>query len=314
LIYANLVQAYLFLNRLEEAHAVIKEAKTKSLDSSILRVLQYAIAFVENDAAGMAQQVAWTAGKPGVEDMFLYYEAETAAYSGQLRRARELSRRAVASAVREGQKETAASYEAEASIREALFGNAADAKQRAAEALILSAGRDVQHGTALALALAGDAVRALALADDLAKRFPEDTLVHFNYVPTIRAQVAVSRNDIEGVIEVLQATAPYELATPSSNVFSPALYPVFVRGQAYLAAHRGSEATAEFEKIFEHRGVVLNEPIGALAHLGFARACSSQGDTGKARAAYIDFLALWKDADPDIPILKQAKAEYAKLQ
>ena len=161
----------------------------------------------------MAQQVAWSAGKPGVEDVLLAYEADTAAYSGRLEKAREFSRRAVASAERAEEKETAASYEAEAALREALFGNSAEARQRAAAALALSTGRDVQYGAALALALAGDAARAQALADDLAKRFPEDTVVQFNYLPTLHAQLALSRNDASKAIELLQAAAPYELGS-----------------------------------------------------------------------------------------------------
>ena len=229
---------------------------------------------------------------------------------------RELSRRAVASAERAEEKETAAGYQAEAAIREALFGNAAQARQQAAAALGLSDGRDVQYGAALALAIAGDAARAQAqvekLADDLAKRFPEDTIVQFNELPTIRAQLALNRNDAAGDIEALQAAAPYEFA--GAGTFTPALYPVYVRGEAYLASRQGREAAAEFQKILDHPGVVLNEPIGALAHLGLARAYALQGDTAKARAAYNDFLTLWKDADPDIPILRKAKAEYAKLK
>ena len=311
-VYANLVGAYLQLNRLEEARAIAEEAQAKKFDSPILRTNLYQLAFVQNDAAGMARQVAWAAGKPGVEDVLLANEADTAAYSGRLVKARGFSRQAVASAERAEEKETAAGCEADAALREALFGNSADARRRAAVALGLSTGRDVQFGAALALALVGDAARALA--DDLAKRFPDDTIVQFNYLPTIQAQFALNRNDASKAIEELQATAAYELGTPGGGAFTPALYPVYVRGQAYLAAHQGSEAAAEFQKILDHRGVVASEPIGALAHLGLGRAYVSQGDTAKARASYQDFLTLWKDADPDIPILVAAKAEYAKLQ
>lgn len=310
--YAYLVYPYLNLNRLEEARAVAEEAQAKKLDSPLLRGALYLLAFLQDDAAGMAKQVAWSAGKPGIEEVLLAYEADTAAYSGRLGKAREFSRRAVASAERAEKKETAAGYEAEAALREAFFGNATEARQRAAAALALSAGRDVQYGAALALA--GDASRVQALADDLGKQFPEDTVVLFNYLPTIHAQLALSRNDSSKVIEALRAAAPYELGSPiSGGAFSPALYPVYVRGEAYLAGHQGSEAAAEFQKILDHRGVVLNEPIGALAHLGLARAYVLQADTTKARAAYQDFFTLWKDADADIPILQQAKAEYAKL-
>ena len=314
LSYSNLVNAYLFLNRLEEARTTAEEAQTKNLDSPYLRVNLYALAFLQNDAAGMAQQVAWAAGKSGVEDALLEDEADTAAYSGRLAKARGFSRQAVASAERAEEKETAAGYEADAAVREALFGNEAEARQRAAAVLALSTGRDVQYGAALALALAGNAHRAQALADDLGKRFPEDTIVQFNYQPTIRAQLALERNDTSRAIEALQAATPYELGLPGTGSFTPALYPVYVRGDAYLAAHQGTEAAAEFQKILGHHGVVQNGSIGALAHLGLGRAYVLQGDTGKASAAYQDFLTLWKDADPDIPILVVAKSEYAKLR
>jgi tetratricopeptide (TPR) repeat protein len=317
LSYANVVRSCVYLNRLEEAEATAKEAQAKNLDSPRLRLRLYPVAFLQGDAAGMAKQLAWAAGKPGVEDLFLYTEADTAAYFGRLGKARELSRRAVDSAERAEEKETAAGYEAGAALREALFGNAAESRQRAAAALLLSMGRDAQSGAALALALAGDASQVQArvekLTDDLAKRFPEDTIVQFNYLPTIRAQLALDRADSSKAIGALQAAAPYELGTPGSSAFRPTLYPVYVRGEAYLAAHRGSEAAAEFQKILDHRGVVFNEPIGAFAHLGLARAYVLQGDTAKARAAYQNFFTLWKDADPDIPILIAAKSEYAKL-
>jgi len=286
------------------------------MDSPDLHILPYLIAFLQNDAAGMEQQTAWAAGKPGIEDILLANEADTAAYSGQLAKARELSRRAVASSERAEQKETAASYEAEASLREALFGNESAAHERAKAALGLSKGRDVQYGAALALAFAGDDARAHALADDLGKRFSEDTLVQSNYLPTLRAQLALNRNHASGAIEALQAASPYELGAPAATAYFNflSLHPVCVRGKAYLAAHQGSEAAAEFQKVLDHRGVVLNSPIGALAHLQIGRAYAMQGDTAKAKAAYQDFLTLWKDADPDIPILIAAKAEYAKLQ
>jgi serine/threonine protein kinase/Flp pilus assembly protein TadD len=320
LSYAALVGAYVFLNRLGEAQATAEEAQAKKHDSSFLRFFLYQVAFLQNDAAGEAQQVAWSAGKPGVEDVLLTLEADTAAFSGRLGRAREFSRRAVASAERAEEKETAGEYEADSAVREALFGNAVEARQRAAAALGLSAGRDVQYGAALALALAGDAARAQALADDLGKRFPEDTEVQLNYLPTVHAQLMLTRNDSLKAIEILQAASPYELG----DVGYGALYPIHMRGKAYLAAHQGSEAASEFQKILGHRGIVQNAPIGALAHLGLARALALQADSAadadagatraKARAAYKDFLTLWKDADPDVPILREAKAEYARLR
>ena len=309
--YVNLIGSYLALNRLEEARSTAEEAQAKKLESPDLHSVVYQLAFLQNDAAGMAEQVVWAAGKPGVEDRLVGTEADTAAYAGRLGEAREFSRQAVASAERAQEKEVAATYEADAALWEALFGNGVEARRQAAAALGLSNGLDVQFGAALALALTGDAVRAQTLADDLDKRFPENTIVHFNYVPTVRAQIALSRSDSSGAIEALQAAAPYELGAGAVRF---TLCPVYVRGQAYLAAHQGSEAATEFQKILDHRGVVINSVIGALAHLGLARAYVLQGNTAKAKAAYQDFLTLWKDADPDVPILKQAKSEYAKLK
>jgi hypothetical protein len=272
------------------------------------------LGFLKNDRAKMAEQVAWSLRRTGLEDILLVNEADTAAYSGQLKEAREFSRRAMDSAQGAGKREAAATYAAVSGLREALFGNPDEARRRATFALERIAGRDVQYGAALALAYAGDNGRAQALTDDLGKSFPEDTLVHFNYLPTLRAKLAVSKGNALEAIESLRAATPYELAVPYGAYGWTALYPVFVRGEAHLAAHRGSEATAEFQKILDHRGIVLNSPIGALAHLQLGRAYAMQGDSAKAKAAIQHFLALWKDADPDIPILKQAKAEFAKLE
>jgi eukaryotic-like serine/threonine-protein kinase len=307
LTYNNLLYAYLFLNRLEEARATAEEAKAKKLDVSDGL---YMLGFLQNDAATMKQQVSLNAGKPGVEDLFLAYEANTAACSGQLANARVSFGRAFASTKRAEEPETAARYEVGAALMEALFGNIAEARHHIDSALGPSMGRDLQYRVALVNALTGDSTRAQALADDLDKKFPEDTVVRYNYLPTLQAQLALSRNDTAKAIEVLQAAGPYELG----KVGSFSLYPVYVRGEAYLAAHQGNEAAAEFQKILDHRGIVGNLPIGALAHLQIGRAYAMQGDTAKAKAAYQDFLTLWKDADPDIPILIAAKAEYAKLK
>jgi predicted Zn-dependent protease len=199
-------------------------------------------------------------------------------------------------------------------FREAVFGNANAAEQHAIAALALSSGRDVQYGAALALAASGNS-GAKTLVQQLQKQFPEDTIVQFIYVPTIQAELALKHNDAAKAIELLQAAAPYELGSPGNTAaFTPALYPIYVRGQAYLAAQRGSDAAAEFEKILKWRGVVQNQPIAPLAHLGIARACAMQGDAVKAKSAYQDFLALWKDADSDIPILAQTRTEYAKVR
>ena len=305
--YFDLLYFYLRLNRLEEAQSTVEETQAKKFDSPFLRALLYRLRFLQNDAAGMSQQVVWAAGRSGAEDALLGLEAETAAYSGRLRQARDLSRQAVVSAKRAEEPEVAARYEAEAALWEALFGNPAGARERAGDALELSNSWFAQSLAALALAIAGDTVRAETLADDLEKRFPEHTIVQSYYLPTLRAQLALSRSDPSRAIEVLQAAAPYELSS------SGALYPVYVRGKAYLAAHQGADAAAQFQKILDHRGIVVNYPIGALARLQLGRAYTVSVDSAKAKTAYQDFLTLWKDADPDIPILKQAKAEFATL-
>ena len=307
--YQNLAWVYMCLNQLVEAKATADRAVSKGLSTADIHQNLYSVAFLQHDAAGMAQQVSWFAGQPGFEDRVFDMEADTAAYRGQLVKARELSRRATALAESSEEKEVAATYVATASVRESLVGNSKEAIQRALAASSRSNGQAAQYAAALALAFAGDASRAEALADELAKRFPEDTLLQFNYLPTVRAEVALTRKDPSRAIEILQAAAPYELG----SFYVYPLYPVYVRGEAYLAAHRGSEAAAEFQKIIEHSGIIANQPIGALAHLGLARSYVLEGDRTKARQGYLDFLNLWKDADPDIPLLKLAKAEYAKL-
>ena len=181
-------------------------------------------------------------------------------------------------------------------------------------ALNLSTDRDNQYGAALALGFAGSIAPVQPLRENLAKRFPEDTAAKFSYLPTLDALLALARDNPGKAIDALQVAAPYELGQPGQSLFIFSIgYPIYLRGVAYLAARRGSEAAAEFQKLLDHRGVVVNEPIGALAHLGLARAYRLQGDTTRARAAYQDFLTLWKDADPDIPIFKQAKSELAAL-
>src|SRR5260370_116941 len=305
---------YLLLNRVEEAEPTVKEAHAKGLDSRLAPVL-YGIAFYRNDASEMARKAASAAGNAEDEELLLALEADTAAYFGHLRKARGFSRQAADSAGRAGEKETAASFYAVSALREALLGNADKAGQQAILAKGRASGRDMDYALALALAYAGGAGQAQALADDLGKRFPEETIVQFNYLPTLRAKLALLRSNSQQGLDALQAAAPYELGLPAYSFYNwPNLYPVYVRGEAYLAAHQGKEAAAEFQKILDHRGIVLNEPIGALAHLQLGRAYAMQGDTAKARAAYQDFLTLWKNADHDIPIFKEAKAEYAKRQ
>ncbi|MGB0000903.1 MAG: tetratricopeptide repeat protein [Candidatus Acidiferrales bacterium] len=317
LAVTNLFADYLEMNRFEEARSLAEEARTKKLDSPPLRLGSYQLGFLQNDTAEMAKQVNWAMGQAGIEDAILAAEADAAAFSGQLSKAREFSRKAVASALKADEKETASGYEANAALREALFSNPAEARQRAAAALALSTPRDVEYGIALALALT-DANKHLQaqitkLTEDLSHRFPEDTVVQFNYLPTIKAVIEINLENPAKAIEILEAASPYELGSPSNISMSLSLYPVYVRALAYLSAKQGTEAAAEFHKILTRRGIVQTEPIGSLSHLGLARGYGLQGDTVKAKAAYQDFLTLWKDADRDVPILKQAQAEYAKL-
>jgi serine/threonine protein kinase/Tfp pilus assembly protein PilF len=306
--YADLVSAYVVVNRLDEARATAQEAQAHNLDNPAIHLSLYIIDFLQHDTAGMEREAAGLMGKPGFDDFMLDVESDTAAYGGQFAKARELTRRAVESAQRADEKETGAGYEAEAAVREALVGNMSQAKQQTQVALALSTGTDVEAMSAIALGLTGDAPQATRLAADLAKRFPEDTIVQFEYLPMIHAAAALQSGSANKALEALVPAALYELGTTGFN-----LYPVYLRGEAYLAAHQGSAAAAEFQKILDHACAVWNNPIGALAHLGLARAYAMQGDTTKAKAAYQDFLTLWKDADPDIPILIAAKAEYAKL-
>jgi len=309
-LYANLVVGYSNVNRLDEARATAQEAQAHNLDNPLIHLSLYGVDFLQHDATGMEREAAELMGKPGFEDAMLGAESDTAAYGGQFAKARQLTRRASDSAQRADEKETAAGYEAEAAVREALVGNMSQAKQQALAALALSTGRDVEAISAIALGSAGDARQATRLAEDLAKRFPEDTIVQLEYLPMVHAGASLGSGSATKALEALAPAAPYELGSISSVT----LYPVYLRGEAYVATHQGSAAAAEFHKILDHPGVVQNELIGALAQLGLARAYALSGDTAKAKSAYQDFLALWKDVDPDIPILKEAKAEYAKLQ
>jgi eukaryotic-like serine/threonine-protein kinase len=312
--YAHLVYAYTALNRLDDAKAAYPSALANHIDSSFLAFALYSIKFLDGDTAGATEMTVKSAGTPE-EGFFLANEALTNAYFGRLAKSRDFSRRVIESAQRAGDKDAAAAYMASEALIEVLFGNASEARQQATMALALSHAKDTQFAGAFTLALAGDAARAEALANELAKRFPEDTAVLFNYLPMLRAAIAVNRNDFGKAIEALQSAAPYDLAEPCQSFFCfQTGYSIFARAQAYLAARQGGEAAAEFQKIIDHRGVVVNEPIGALAHLGLARAFVLQGDIAKARAAYQDFLTLWKDADSGIPVFIAAKAEFVKLK
>jgi eukaryotic-like serine/threonine-protein kinase len=313
--YVNLAWAYLFLDHPEEAKNTLQRASERKLEIPELLVLRYYMCFLQDDQAGMKRAAALSQGKPGAEDWVSDEEASVEAYSGRLRNARRMSRRAVDLARQADQQERAAMYEAGQAVREAFFSDVTEARRSAVAALDLSKGRDVEYGVAVALILSGDSSRSKTLANDLEKRFPEDTLVRFTYLPVLRALFALHYNEPSSAIEVLQIAVPYDLAIPGSwSGFFGNLYPAYARGEACLAAHRGAEAAAEFQKILNHRGIVFSDPVGALAHLQLGRAYALSGDRTRAKAGYEDFLTLWKDADPDIPILRDAKAEYAKLQ
>jgi len=305
--------AYMNLNELDNAKATYSQALERKLDHAYIHGDLYLLAFLQNDAPAMAQQAAWAVGKRGAENNMLAARADTSAYSGRLREARDLSRQAMDSAERADFKEATPTYAARAGLREALFGNWDEARRNAAMAIKRSRDQYVQYSAALALAYAGDDKQALALTDDLAKRFPEDTVVRYNFEPTLRAKLAFDRGDISGAKSSLVPAKPYEMGK-TGLYYWPSLYPIYLRGEAYLAAHQGMEAAAEFQKILDHGGIVFNGPIGALARLQIARAYAMQGDTAKAKAAYQDFLGLWKDADPDVPIFIAAQSEAAKLK
>jgi predicted Ser/Thr protein kinase/Tfp pilus assembly protein PilF len=323
--YLNLGQIYLALNRFDEARAITDEAFGRKLEGIPLHLNLYALAFLQGNESAMKQQADWAIEKTGAEDQMFSLESDTEAWSGRLGKARELSRQAVESARRHDEKEPAALWQANAALREALFGNAEMARQNATAAVALAAGsHEAEEQAALAYALASDAAHAQSLADDLAKRFPQATVVQSVWLPTIRAQIETGRKNAARSIELLHAAAPYELGMLSTSAANSCLYPVYVRAEAHLSAQQGQLAAAEFQKILDHRGLLWNCATGALARLGVARANALQAKTSqgadadaarvRALAAYKDFFTLWKDADPDIPILISAKAEYAKLQ
>jgi tetratricopeptide (TPR) repeat protein/class 3 adenylate cyclase len=310
--YVSLMYCDQYLGRLDQAKAAAEQSRAKKLNSPWYPLILYVVDFLQNDPAGMAQQAAATVGIPGVEDQMFFIESETAADHGQFAQARELTHRAADSARRAQENETAAEYEGHNAVREALVGKADWAKQDAQSALSQIKGKHGEGFSAIAFALAGDVANANRCIDDLTKRFPQNTVVQTRYLPMARSALALNSGNAQAALEALSPAAPYELGHTNED-FTFALYPIYFRGQAYLAAKNGAAAAAEFQKILDHASIVGNEPIGALAHLGLGRAYALSGDTVKAKTAYQDFLALWKDADADVPLLTQAKAEYAKL-
>ncbi len=305
-----------FADRLGEAENALRRASERKLDIPDFLLQRYDLDFLKGDRTGMEKEVALAQGKSGTEDWMSLRQGFVLAYSGHVQQARKTSRHAADLALQTGQRGRAALFNIPPALWEGFFGNASGARQGALAALELSKERDVQYGAAFALALSGDYARSQTLANDLEKRFPEDTSVRFSYVPALRALAALKNGEPAKAIELLQIGTSYDLGTPlcSAPAFFGVLYPVYLRGQAYLAAHQGAEAAAEFQKILDHRNVVVSDPIGALARLQQGRAFTMSGDKTKAKTAYQDFLTLWKDADPGIPIFKEATAEYAKLQ
>jgi eukaryotic-like serine/threonine-protein kinase len=324
IVYGNLAFSLLASQRLDQARQVVEQAQTRKLDDFVLREVLYALAFIEGNSSAMAEQLQWFAGKPE-ENNGLSLASDTEAYTGHLVQARELTKRAVDSAIRSDSKETGAIWWENSALREAAFGNLAEAKQVAGKGLRLaptSSGTSVE--AALAFAMAGDPTLAQLLAQDINQRFPMHTQMQSLWLPAIRAQIALRRKNPAEAIQDLQAASSvieFALIPFATNT---CLYPTYIRGEAYLAAEEGAPAAAEFQKILDHSGLVWNCWTGALARLGVARANALQAKTSegadadaarvRALAAYKNFLILWKEADPDIPILKQAKAEYAKLE
>ena len=311
--YLNSGRALLALNRRDEVKQLAQRAQARGLDMNDIHILLYEVAFLENDRKEMEAQLAPYLARTD-EEAFdaLVAQSRTEAYSGRLKSALVSLERGL-EIVRRHDHELAAQVKDAEALDEAEFGNPAEARQAASTALTLSTGRNARLFTALALARAGDTTRAQALADELNRQFPSNTLMQRYWLPTIRGSIEFARKNPAKAVDALKHVS-YELGDADAGTLTGNLYPVYVRGQAYLGMHQGKAAAAEFQKFLDHPSIVLNSPLGALAHLGLARAYSLQGDTAKARGAYQDFLALWKEADPDVPILKEAKAEYAKLQ
>jgi eukaryotic-like serine/threonine-protein kinase len=312
--YDSLAHNDIYLGRLEDAGETLRRAAARGLEIDEFAMLRYRIAFLNDDETGMERIAARAREKSGAENWVSSRQAFTLAYSGRLRQARNMSQLAAEQATRAGQRERAGLWEAGAALREAFFGNNAAAAKRASAALELSKDREVEYGAAFALALAGYSSSSLQLANDLEKRFPEDTSVRSSYLPGLRGLLALNAGDISKALELLQTAGPSESGVPrSANGLFGALYPVYVRGLVHLAGRQGAEAAIEFQKILDRRGIVAVDPVGALVHLQIGRAFALSGDKAKAKTAYQDFLTLWKDADPDIPVFREAKAELAKL-
>lgn len=314
LLHSDLMEDYIALNLLDRAKATYELALGRNLDHAFLHADRYAVAFLEGDRKEMDQQVAWSVGKPGAEDLLLSLESDTCAFQGNLKKARQYSRRAAESASRADQKETAALWRMNGALREAEFGNFARAVEETDAVIFKTSSRDVQILAALTLARAGGTAEAQKIEKELAGAFPSNTVINGYWLPSIRAAIELSRDNPSASLEILSDAVAYEFGYPNPQVqVGRYLYPVYLRGLAYLRLRRGREAAAEFEKFLSHPSLVVNCPLGALARLGLARSYTLMGDTQKARTAYQQLFDLWRDADREIPVLKQATAEYATL-
>ncbi len=309
--YGNLAGLYIAVNRLDDARRTLKEAQQKGFDGLVIRSDLYSLAFLSGDNAEMDRDVAWAAGRPGEEDQMLTFHADTQAYYGRVEKARDLARRATDSAVRADAKETGAQWLAYHALREAEMGNVAAARQGVSRALALAPGRDVKVLSALALARSGETTQSKTLLESLQKSEPGNTYLKVYWFPVIEASIALAQQAPDRTVVALEPSLPYELGTPPPGT---AMYPPYIRGLAYLAQKNGPAAAVEFQKFIDRATIVQNFAIAAIARLQLARAYAISGDTAKAKAAYQDFFTLWKDADPDVPILKEAKAEFVKLQ
>ena len=307
----NVGQVLMALNRWDEAGKVLQDARARNLDGGGLRLWIYYLSFLRGEQAKMAEQLAWSAGKPGAEDPLLSAQSDTEAYYGHLAKARDFSRRAVDSALRADSKETAALWQVNAALREAEFGNPTAARQGVTSALAITRGRDVKVLAALALARVGDSGQSKALIDELAHTNPNNTVLKLYWIPVLKAAIELNGGKPEQAIVLLEAALPYELGQPPP-IFVGSIYPAYLRGVALLAARNGTAAQAEFQKMIDHRGIMVNWPLAAFAYLGLGRAKTLSGDSAGAKTAYQQLLELWKNADPDITALKDAKAEFAK--
>jgi tetratricopeptide (TPR) repeat protein len=314
--YGNRAFHQLCLNRLDDALLTVRRAAERKLESVELLLIQYFVAFLNGADDELRRTAAVARKNPAAEDIISHLEALALARAGRLQEARRTSAGPVEIAQRSGRRERAGLFEAATAVWEAFYGNAGAARQSAAKALELGRGRDVDYAAAFALALSGDLPQSRALAEDLAREFPEDTMVQFMYLPTLRALFALNIHDAAAAIQALQTASRYDLALGGVGFIGRfgGLYPIYVRGVAYLAARQPAEAAAEFQRIVDHRSIVLGDPMDALARLQLARALVLSGDTAKAKSAYGDLFTLWKDADPKIPVVNEALVEYAKLQ